>query len=130
MERKTYWDDDFYQIVNYGDSKYIKVDGYFYDVGEAGFNDDGKIDQSLTSRCVDYCGVEMPLEVFLKMRESNEDFRSVITEIAAVNKQYISDITPEDAKELMHTYYSGKAPTELIYENITMDTPCGCYVDA
>lgn len=124
MEKKAYWDDDFYQIVMYRDGKYITVDGFFYDVGEEGYEDPKQ-----ASRCVEYCGLEMPIEEFIAMRDANKDFRGEITELAASCKQYIGDMTPEDAEESMRTYYSGKAPTELAYEKITLDTPCGCYVD-
>ena len=125
MEKKTYWDDDFYQIFMYGEEKYIKVDGYFYDEGQEGYNGPRQ-----TSRCVQYSGLEMPIEEFLNMRNANEDFRDMIGELASECKQYIGDMTPEEAKEAMLSYYDGKAPCELSYESITMDTPCGCYVDA
>ena len=115
---KEYWDTDFYKIEDYGE-KYICICGYFYDEG------DGEGSKK-TSRCIDFSGFECPLKEFLDWRGDEYEY----DDRQAEADQYIENCTPKEAIKMMNTYFNGNPPTELKFEDITMETPCGYYVNA
>lgn len=114
---KEYWDKDYYEIIGYGTEKDIHFFGYFYCCGED--NGEGEC------REVEYCGFECPLNEFLEWRNDPDEY-DIRQESC---KQYIGDCTEKEAIEMMNTFYGGKPPIELSLDDITMDTPCGYYVD-
>lgn len=114
---KEYWVKDYYQIEWWGDKKYIHCMGYFYDEGD----DAG---EGRTSRLVEYTGFYCPLIEFLEWDGDEYNLQQ------GCIKQYVTDLTPEEAVKCMHTYYDGKPPIEMPLSEINMETPCGCYVDA
>lgn len=106
---------DFYRIYldDITGKKMIQVYGYYYDNGE----DDGLG----TSRYVEYSDFVMPLAEFLDRElylDSEYDFYQERL------KQYITDMTEEEALEDMDG-----VTKELKYTNLSIDTPCGEYVN-
>lgn len=110
--RNTYWDRDYYSIYEVNGEKYIKFWGYFYD---------GCDDEEKPYRCLEFVGAEIPLEDYLKDRGiSIEDGWS----------SYIGDMTEDEAIVAMNRYYNGNPPEPYPIQDVTMETPCGDYVDA
>ena len=110
--RNTYWDRDYYSIYEVNGEKYIKFWGYFYD---------GCDDEEKPYRCLEFVGAEIPLEDYLKDRGiSIEDGWS----------SYIGDMTEDEAIAAMNRYYNGNPPEPYPIQDVTMETPCGDYVDA
>lgn len=116
---KKYWNKDFFSIEMYpGELKCIHFWGYFYDNGEEAYEGEGK-----TSRNLEWCGFIIPLEQYLQWDE--EDF----DRYQGSCNTYIEDMAPEDAVYAMNHYYNEETPVELPLKNVTMETPCGDYVD-
>ena len=126
--KHKYFEQDFYDITdsnfnsngNASDpNKYIHFLGYIYDEGEPGWNSDLETDDdNLTSRHVEYSGFIIPLSEFL-----SPDFE--YDHLAAESKQYIDDISPIEA----YDYLEKTTCKELSLNKITMNTPCGSYVN-
>lgn len=107
---KEYWDKDFYEIYMNDKEKWIHVLGYFY-IG----NDNGSGD----SRQLDYCGFDIPLSEFLSDDFDYETYQEQLT-------QYIEDMEEDEAVKRMNDIVY----TPLLYDELTMETPCGFYVDS
>lgn len=112
--RNTYWDRDYYSIYEVNGEKYIKFWGYFYD---------GCDDEEKPYRCLEFVGAEIPLKDYLEDRSVYDLIESEIT-------QYIGDMTEDEAIEAMNGYYNGNPPVPYPLEDVTMETPCGDYIDA
>lgn len=118
MMRQEYLENEslFYQITKRNDGKYISIDGYYY-----------KTDSDFGNgpdRSVAFSGLEMPLaEFYILHKHRIKD--GVIDELAADCKQYYDEVCFEREK----SFYHNSIATELPLINVTMDTPCGCYVD-
>ena len=125
----AYWDVDFYHIEEYDGEKYLRVDCWFYDNGDGGYDDDGNWNDAYSSRCEEVSGVDFLLKEFIdRFVDGDEDYTD--TDEFEYRKAYIGDYTEEQAIECMNTYFNGNPPTPLPYSKLTLDTPCGCYVDA
>ncbi len=116
---KSFWDCDYYQVTEIAGIKTVIVDGYYYDTGD---------DEELSSRIVCYSDVEYPLDEFVQMVKASDEFRNEITEFASTKKQYIEDLKYDEALSNMQYFYDEPA-TPLLYEELTLDTPCGLYID-
>ena len=116
---KQYWDKDFYSIEEYSGRKYIHIHGYFYN------NSDSVDIKSLkeTSRQLDYVGLLISLDDFLKC--DRDDYYIATGECP----QTTGIMRPFTAVWIMNHYYDGAPPKELPYIELTLDTPCGHYVD-
>ena len=111
--KNTYWECDYYSIIESCGEKHIKFWGYFYNCD----------DKEKPSRCLEFVWAEVSLEGFLR----DDSIYDLIQDNA---KQYIADMTKDEAVEAMNTYYNGNPPTPYPLEDVTMETPCGDYVDA
>lgn len=112
-----YLDRDFYQIIEYDNEKYIKIDGFYYESENTTKEPDGK--------CVSISGLEYKLDDFIAIVKGNKNFR--IDEIdlkASQCKQFISDVNLND----ISNYYNDSV-IELAYENLTKEVAFGNYVD-
>ena len=126
---KGYWDCDFYQITEDDRQKYIRIDGYFYDEGESGYDEDGNLNARYHYRAVDFSGVEFPLQMFIdKFVNGNESYLD--TEEYDRRREWMEDCTEEKAIDYMLHFYNDNPPTPLQFSELSMETPCGCYVDA
>lgn len=112
---KGYWDTDFYQIEEENGRKLVHIMGYFYHA------DDGS---KKPYRCLEYTWFYVPLEEFIEW--DGDDYDDTAQEL----KQYIKDMTEEEAIDAMYHYFGGISPTPLLYQDLTTDTPCGYYVNA
>lgn len=112
---KEYWDRDFYNIEERDGEKVILFLGYTYESGCGDDEENGK-----SCRELEYSGFESPLKEFLIWRNDPDEYMRRAEEVT----QYIGDCTPEVAKENMDC-----GAIELKFSDITMDTPCGFYVD-
>ena len=125
---KGYWDTDFYQITYYGNEPYVQIDGYFY-ISDSGYDKDGNLNKEYCYRAVAYSGVEFPLQEFIdRFVNGDEDYTD--TDEYINRKEYIEDCTEEMAIDYMLHFYNGDPATPLLFSELNMDTPCGCYVDA
>ncbi len=114
---------DFYSIEkdNSTKEKLIHIWGYIYYAGD---------DKDKTPyRDLEYTGFMMPLKDFLA---EDFDYDSVQSGL----NQYISNITKKEAEERLERYWyyhvfpnDDERPTPLSYDEITMDTPYGDYVN-
>ena len=108
-----YLDCDFYAVEEEKEGKSIHILGYFYYAG----------DGEKPYRALDYTWLCFPLEKFLEMDEDDLDL-----ETESVT-QYIEDLTEEEVKQEMETYFDGNPGTPLLYEQLTKDTPPGNYIN-
>lgn len=109
---KTYWDSDYYKIYMYSKEKWIRVECYYYDNGI----DDG----NGTSREEQYSGFDVSLKEFLSDEFDYDVFQEQLT-------HYVDDIEYTEAERRMTEWYGDYKP--LPYSRLTMETPCGNYVD-
>ena len=91
--------------------RYIKIHGFFYPT-------DQDWDEEKYWRDVEFSGYEMPLDEFLSGTDEDRE----VWECSC--KQYIGDVTPEEALERFREY---KAVPLSYYSEITDDTPDGFY---
>lgn len=106
---------DFYSIYEQNGVKTIHVHGYSYE-SDCYWGD------------VELCGFEVPLAEFVKSLHDNPEY---VNETYMECKQYEDDFTDENEflEKVIHSYFDGKpADYYLQFEDITEDTPCGCYV--
>ena len=117
-EKMKYLDKDFYSVEEIEGKKVVHIHGYVYDAGEGINNPDE------TYRNVNFSGCYIPLDEFIGLSEDTiNDFQSTC-------KQYVNDLTETGAKELMEIYYGTDCKEkELAYSELTLDTPCGDYVN-
>lgn len=124
------WEKEYYRIDKVFDTRkmeYVKTIcllGYFYDVGEPGYNNiTGKEDEFYTSRFVEYI-VKFDLQDFIdRFVNGNEDF--VETDEYDSRTEYITDLDNNTATTLM---LDGNY-IQLDFSELTIHTPCGCYVE-
>lgn len=113
----SYLDREFYEIYEEYHSaddsheKWIHVFGYVYDADDL-FN---------PYRVLDYSGFDIPLSRFLE-----SDFNVYM--FADGLKQYIDELNEDKAREVIESYLKD-VDRVLDYSDITMDTPCGMYVE-
>ena len=105
---------DFYEIyLNKQGEKEIHVLGYTY------HGDDWK--------CADVCWFIEPLSEFVQHVSDDEHY--VDSELSNY-KQYEQDMTDEEAADAINRYFDGKpADYRLKFKDVTIDTPCGNYVN-
>ena len=107
-----YWDADFYEIYMYGGEKWILVEGYYYDNGvENGYG---------TSREELYSGFYVLLKDFLSDDFDYDIFQEQLT-------HYVDELEESEAVRRMNEEHKGYKC--LPYDELTMDTPCGFYID-
>lgn len=99
-----------YELKTIDGVRRIKIHGFFYPTDE----DYGG---EKYWRDVEFCGYEMPLAEYLAGTEDDRDIWE------SSHKQYIGDMTPEEALEAFREYKA----VSLAYSDITDDTPDGFY---
>ena len=107
------YNNDIYDIYNQDGEKYIHILGYAY------------IEDSI--KYVSFCGLDFRLSEFIKSYRTNPEF---VNDEECGCKQYFEDFGSE--KELEEFLDMNNPPCPLIplkYGNITMETPCGHYID-
>lgn len=103
---------DFYSIEEIARVKHLHIHGYLYE------SDDH------------FAGVEcsfaiVPLSKILAVKPSDRiDF---VNDTMQEAPQYEVELKEDEVVPYFNTYYDGKAPKHLRYEDITEDTPCGHY---
>lgn len=104
---------DFYEIFEEHGRKFISVFGFFYDSVDKG---DGKQYRKET-----YRGFEVPLEEFLSEEFDIDSYQESLT-------HYVEDLTEDECDLYIAENMDDRF--EVPYGNLTMDIPCGMYVDA
>lgn len=112
---KGYWDCDFYQIEEQDGKKVVHIMGWFWPLDQ---------DEEKNCRLTEYTFFIVPLDEFITW--THDQYCEAEEKI----KQYVSDLTEEEAIDAMCHFYNGNPPTPLRYKELTMQTPCGCYVDS
>ena len=109
---KEYWEADFYEIYLYDNEKWINIEGFYYDNGDDyGYG---------TSREETYSGFDMSLKDFLSPDFDYDVFQESLN-------HYVEDLEDTEAIRRMNEEHKGYKP--LPYTEITMETPCGYYID-
>jgi hypothetical protein len=105
---------DFFCIENDGKGgKQIHILGYTYD------GDDWKV--------ADVCWFIEPLSEFVQHISEDEDY---VDSTMSECKQYEKDLTDEECLDTINSYFNGKpADYRLRFKDVTIDTPCGNYVN-
>lgn len=109
-------DCDLYSIEMNDGRKVIHVNGYFYDACG---------DEEKPIRHVEACWCYVDIEELVQV----EDRQDAVDEAFSYCKQYIADLTNEEAQEQLDHYFNGNPPSRLCYSDITLDTPCGDYIN-
>lgn len=118
---------DFYSIYDTlgNGNKAIYVYGYSYRSSYKGYeteeNPEGYYWADTTCR-----GFAMDLDKFMAELKANKNF---VDDTYCEVDQYQDDLTTEEMVERINTYFEGKpADAYLPFTEITMDTPCGNYI--
>lgn len=113
-------DCDFYSVEedSHG-NKEVHVSGYFFTNGESVTDNPDEI-----FRSVEYTGYIVPLAEFLTLIQNDE-----VDEKASEYKQYWGDLTKEAVKDSVLHYFNGKPGNPLPYSELSLDTPCGDYIN-
>lgn len=75
------------------------------------------------------CWCEFPLSEILDVINEGK-IKEFLNEWASNGKSGIEEINYDSsAAHLLNKFYNGKAPERLLLSELTMDTPCGCYID-
>ncbi len=105
---------DFFCIENDGKGgKQIHILGYTY------YGDGWKV--------ADVCWFIEPLSEFVQHISEDEDY---VDSTMSECKQYEKDLTDEECLDTINSYFNGKpADYRLGFKDVTIDTPCGNYVN-
>lgn len=113
------YDRDFYDICELNDEKFVHIWGYAYKDSDA-FKDD-------TVRFVSYVGFMLKLSDFIEACKSNPEY---VISVECEYTNYLEEFnTEKELEEYLNLYNPHKKFTSLSYTDITMDTPCGSYID-
>lgn len=107
---------DLYSIYERGGVKHIHFFGYLYYDGEPA---------DLPYRNIEYTGFEDTLANYLAWRADKHEYDRRQAEC----QQYISDLSKTDAEDTFMCYFGGSAPKSLPLGDVSMETPCGDYID-
>lgn len=105
-------DRDFFEIYEENGKKYIHVYGYAYYVGDSVTDNPDEI-----YRINDYTWFIVPLSEYLSENFDYDTFQCGLT-------QYIRDYTEDALNEFLE---NTKETFLELTEQLTMETPCGCY---
>lgn len=117
---------DFYTIYEKYGVKYIHINGYVFKSDSTEFitedNPDGVYWAS-----VECCWFIFPLAEFIANLKGNEDF---VDDTYCELKQYQDDLTEKEMTDTINHYFDGHgADAYLSFGELTMDTPCGDYIN-
>ena len=125
---KSHWDDEFYEIHDSANGKVISLMGYYYTgANDGGFDDEGEWNVIWDARNVSY-SVEFLLSDFINRFVNGDESWSECAEYYE-RKEYIEDLTDEMAEQQMEEMIIENDYKALLLCELTMDTPCGCYLD-
>lgn len=130
---------DFIRVYDENGQRMLQFFGYVYDSESPGINKDGKEEESLRYRIVEYSGMEMPLDEYLSMetylaqccdkKGSVEEFfaeSSAYDHYAEMAKQYITDADEVTALECSNRWFGWNVRVTRI-PGITAELPCGYF---
>lgn len=107
------YDRDIYEIRYIGGRKYIHILGYAY------------IEDNI--EYVSFCSLDFRLSEFIEQYKADPEF---VNDEECGCKQYIEDFDSEkELAEFLDMDNPSCMITPLRYGNITMETPCGHYID-
>lgn len=105
---------DFYAIEIDGQGKkVVHIYGYAYDTG---FNDENPY------RLVEFTFFIIPIEKFVNM--TTDEIHNEECNV----KTYIGDYGEEEIVNALDNYFD-ETPKALAFESVTLDTPCGVYIE-
>lgn len=117
---------DFYSIYEDGGVKYIHIFGYSYKSSSMEYVSKKNPNGTYWAN-MECCWFIEKVEDFIQHLKTNENH---IDDTYAELKQYQGDYTPKEMANIINHYFNGKpADFYLSFEEITMDTPCGNYVN-
>lgn len=125
---KTHWEDEFYEIHDSANGKVINIMGYFYGGCDGGYDHNREWNKDWSARNVSYC-IEFMLDDFIN-RFVNGDEDWTDCEEYWNRMEYMEDMTDEMAEEQMENMIIENNYIGLPFSHLSMDTPCGCYIDA
>ena len=107
------YDRDIYKIRCVEGEKYIHILGYAYIGDNIEYNS--------------FCGLDFRLSEFIERYKAETEF---VNDEECGCKQYFEDFDSEkELEEFLHMGNPSFMLTPLRYGNITMETPCGHYID-
>lgn len=107
------YDRDIYDIYDQDGEKRIHILGYAY------------IEDNI--KYVSFCGLDFRLSEFIKSYRTNPEF---VNDEECGCKQYIEDFDSEkELEEFLDMDNPSRPLIPLSYGDITMETPCGHYID-
>ncbi len=109
---KKYLDRDIYSVEMVKGKKVVIAHGYFFTEGY-------EIVEGKPFREVDYSGAYVPLDEFITSG------KEVIAEFLSSREDSYADLSEDEVTEVLNNF-TGKP---LPYDELTMDTPCGKYID-
>lgn len=106
---------DFYTIVEDElGNKQLEICGYTY--------------KGDNWKCIDVRGICVPLSEFVEGMKGSEDY---VTELLMESKQYEQDMSNEECVwAINHCFDNNPADYVLRFEDVTIDTPVGNYINA
>lgn len=122
---RDYTECDFYRVEEQDGKKYIRLQAYVYFVGESADEET----PDAVYRMISYGGAEYPIDEFIRSTVYGRKNVEATKEYDGFT-QYIDDLTEEEVNEFFKKGYVQDEPfSELPFSAITLDTPCGNYVD-
>lgn len=113
------YDRDFYDICELNGEKHIHIWGYAYKDSYASKDD--------TIRFVSYVGFMLKLSDFIEACKSNPEY---VSSVECEYSNYLEEFSAEkELEEFLGLDSLSYAHAPLRYEGITMETPCGYYID-
>lgn len=114
MVNNDYCEKTVFAIEEEDGLKYCHFSGYGYYAGT-------EIVPGKPYRFVEYTFCYAPLEEVIRF-----GFSECESYYGPESKQYVTDCTEKEMYDIYKHYDNGSAPKEL--SEITMETPCGCYI--
>ena len=107
------YDRDIYEIRCVEGEKYIHILGYAY------------IEDNI--EYVSFCSLDFKLSEFIEQYKADPEF---VNDEECGCKQYIEDFDSEkELEEFLDMNNPARPPIPLSYGNVTMETPCGHYIN-
>ena len=107
-----------YYIWEDEETKMISIYGYYY------LREPNDVEDNKEVTYVDVGDCEIPLSEYLSKRKEKENEYWFLNEY----KQYLEDMTLEEANDQSEHFFLGGVPGKLLsLKDVNMDTPCGFY---
>lgn len=117
---------DFYTILEDMGVKYIHINGYTYESSNYDYKSEKNPDGIYWAN-LEVSWFIFPLAEFIANLKENENF---VDDTYCELNQYQGDLTEEEMIDTINHYFDGHgADAYLSFGELTMDTPCGNYIN-